>query len=185
MNRIGIALIVLVSAIAPAFAESEETIFVRLKGGAGFYSNLDPISSAPGIGLDVGYRSPSGFGVTGSSFIFFEADEPIVISNSTLFQSASVKFFGIAPTYSVIKGKACISFSLAVGGLLVSTGSGTNSFSIIPVTVSEFALAPSIDADFRLTDTFSVNGGIRFIKSIGGLPNLAIISPTIGIGLVF
>lgn len=162
-------------------ADTTEAVFFRIKGGMGFYSNLNPISSAPVIGMDVGYRAPNGLGVTGTSRFFLSQSEV----SANISTEASVKLFALTPTYSITKGKACITLGLGIGGALVSIGSGTVGVGQFLTTVSEFVLAPSMDADFVITDSFAFNAGIQFIKSLGSQPNLAIIAPTIGAALMF
>lgn len=162
-----------------ATAAEVEQIFVRAKAGYSIFSKLDPVSSAFAVGLDLGFRSASGFGVTGVAKLGLEGNA----YQSGIFGSgttrAKTRFLGIVPTYSVTKGVATLSFGLGLGTYALTTNSGSD------VTTSRFALAPEFQADFAITQCMFLNIGASYITSLGKEPNFGEFLPMAGIGFQF
>ena len=185
-----------VSFVAPVFAaDSHEDpspsisrIFLRAKGGLAMYSKLDPVTSAFGVGLDIGYLHRCGFGLTGMAKMNFSSSDSS--NQGGVNTSAEVKthFLGLAPTYAVSRGNTYLSFGLGIGSYGYSASSTTvvaNVSSFSEDSESRFALAPTFQADFGLGESFFLNLGATYIVTLGKSPHFADFSPMAGLGLNF
>ncbi len=175
-----------------ANAAETDTIYVRAKAGPSFYSNVDPVSSVFGLGLDLGFRTASGFGLAGMAKLnFLGSAQDTSSPNVTIRTEVKSLFLGVIPSYSVNKGIATISFGLGIGVLSVTTQTDTfinspSSTSSSPETSkSRFALAPSIDVDFDIISGLFANVGVQYVASFGESPKPSFISPMAGVGYRF
>ena len=187
-----IAVCVALLLLPPLSAHGAEVdaIYIRAKGGASFYTGADPISSAvPSLGLDLGYSLGNGYGasvmsqwnLTGSGEI-----TSLTMPSTTEYTELKTFFLGVAPSYSVVKDRATLTFALA-GGVwmesshLVVRSQGSESDS----SKSRFAVAPSIDVDVNMGAGVFANLGVKYIFTFGDSPRPGVLSPMAGIGYRF
>ncbi len=166
----------------PALADETETIFVRAKFGNSYFSSLDPVSSALGVGLDLGFRTAGGFGLTGMAKLGFDGSKYDGTGDLTV----QTRFFGIAPTYSVTKGAAILTFGIGVGTYALTSQYrvGYNA-SPTKVSTSRLGIAPLVQADFALSSSISLGVGTSYLVSLGKKPNFSEFLPMAGIGFLF
>lgn len=165
-----------------ALSAEVDTIFVRAKFGNSYFSGLDPVGSALGVGLDLGFRAASGFGLTGIAKLGFEETSYQGSANS----SVMTRFFGIAPTYSATKGAATLTFGLGFGTYaLTSKFGGGSGIPSSEVSTSRLGIAPLVQADFAVSSSISLNIGTTYLVSLGKKPNFGEFLPMAGIGFMF
>ncbi|MBS1961921.1 MAG: hypothetical protein JST04_06880 [Bdellovibrionales bacterium] len=187
-----LALVSLLSATAfgaePGSADSIERLFVRAKGGLSMYSKLDPVTSAFGVGLDIGYLHRCGFGLTGMAKLNFSSSDSTTSGGANTSADVKSHFLGLAPTYSVTRGNAYLSFGIGVGSFGYS-GQTTTVVSNVATygesSESRFALAPTFQVDIGLGSTLFLNLGATYIVTLGKSPHFADFSPMAGLGLNF
>ncbi len=170
-----------------ASASDGDTIFARAKMGPSLYSNIPTVSTAMGMGLDLGYRTMGGFGITGVGKVNFHCS-----GTDSSVPAAQVRtevksyFLGLSPGFSIYKGLATMTFGMAVGVFSLSTQVDTfntaSSTASPEITKSKFALMPNFDVEFEIHSGFTANVGMQYLVSFGDSPNPGILSPTIGLG---
>jgi len=181
------------SASLPSEASETDTLLVRAKAGPSFYSNVNPVTSTFGVGLDLGFRNVNGLGLAGAARLnFLGSGQDEVNSNTTVRTEVKSLFLGIIPSYAVSKGIATLSFGLGLGVLSLTTQTDTfvtlptSSTSSTPETTkSRFAIAPTFEMDFAIASGLFANVGAQYIVGLGDSPKPGIISPMVGIGYNF
>lgn len=192
-NKVGSALLVLAAGMifnSTSQAADTDTIYIRATGGPSFYSNLEPVSSAIGVGLDLGFRSQSGFGLAAMTKLNFMADGRTEITTSDSSRTEiKALFFGVNPHYAVTKGIATLSFGLGVGALSVTDQvdyfTTPSSPSSPERTRTRFALAPNVGADFDIYSGIFGSVAFQYIATRGESPKPALISTMAGVGYRF
>lgn len=161
-------------------------IHARIKGGVGFFSNLgetffvdnDP---APAFGLDLGVELGGGFGLMAGGRLILENRSSRIDGTNAI----DSRFFSVAPTYSVKKGRARVTASLALGILSSSLetfpvgGSQTN------VNTSRFGIAPGVDLDVQIGGGATLNLSFQYLFGTGTEPSPDLLMPMAGIGWEF
>lgn len=172
-------------------AAEVNSILVRAKAGPVFYSNVDPISSAFGFGLNLGYRANSGFGLSGISFASLSASAQTSTNNDGSYVTSFAKslFVGVAPSYSVSKSFVTLSFGLGVGVLSLTqyqyVSSSTAAYTTPEQTRSRLALAPGFEMDFEITAGLFANLGVQYVAGLGESPCPSYVLPAAGFGYRF
>jgi hypothetical protein len=163
-------------------------MYFRVKGGASFYSNMNPITSAVGLGFDFGFKSNSGFGISAMGILNLKETGQVSILQNTVTSESSTLFLGLQPTFSITRKVVYLSFGLGLGVLNISqdvtvpgSGVSTNTNS----SISKFALAPNIQLDFPLGSNFFVNAGFQYVLSFGEAPKPGFLSPMGGFSYSF
>lgn len=172
-------------AMASVEAADVDTLFIRAKAGPLFLSKTEPVTSDFGVGLDLGFRNVSGFGIAGMARMGFGATEYVYTgSSNTSNTSVEVQtmFLGAIPSYSVNKGIATLSFGLGIGGFTVKTEIGT---SANRDSKTRLALVPSFDLDLALGAGLLFNIGIQHIATLGSSPHAGATIPMAGFGYNF
>lgn len=173
------------------FAGDQDQIFVRAKAGPTFYSGVDPVTSGFGLGLDMGFIFPSGFGLVASGIINPQSSGYVYGGTSGTSSTSYLQslFLGIGPTYSINKGIATISFGLGLGMLSTTahstTSDSTTSTTTASTTTSRLAIAPNVQVDLEIASGISGNIGIQYIAGFGDSPKPSMVSPMAGIGYKF
>jgi hypothetical protein len=179
----------IMSAVPSSYAAGKEaagfevsSISARIKAGASYYSHLDfnPNSASLGLGVDVGFKSASGFGVTAGARIL--QDSRAVLAN----ESASInsRYFGVAPEYTLKKGNASLSANVGLG-ILTSTTQRTSNMNIVLSNSSRMAIAPGLDFDVLIGGGATLNVSVQYLVSLGSKPSPWVFLPMAGIGWNF
>lgn len=184
---------VAIASQAPPSSSSEvEAIFVRVKGGTALYSNVDPVAYASfALGVDLGFRTASGFGVAAAAKRNFLGSGTAELSTSRSVRTEVTSLFlGIIPSFSVTKGLATLTFGLGAGVLAVTTqvdtfDSSAPTLSTPEITRSRFAVTPSIDTDFDIFEGMLASVSVRYVVGLGESPAPSFFSPMAGIGYRF
>lgn len=166
-------------------AADVDTLFIRAKAGPLYLSKTDPVTSDFGVGLDLGFRNASGFGIAGMARMGFGGEEYIAtasnIYSSTTYHVESM-FLGAVPSYSVSKGIATLSFGLGIGGFTVKTEINNTANRS---SYTRLAVVPSFDLDLALGAGLIFNLGIQHIASLGSSPHAGATIPMAGLGYNF
>jgi hypothetical protein len=171
---------------APVRAEEVESIYFRVKAGPQYFSGLSPVSSAIGVGLDLGYRTAGGFGVHGMARLGFngETDTSSAVTSYPI-DRAKTRFLGVAPGFAVTKDSTRLSFALGAGAYTVSNeqtiSTGSSTAIVGPFTTTRFGLAPTIDIDFALGSSVGFTLGISYVTSVGSKPHFSEFTPMAGL----
>lgn len=170
-----------------ALAADVDQIFLRLKAGPQFFSSLDPVSSSVALGIDIGFRAVNGFGVSGVARYGLSGDSTKSDSSGNYtYASATTRFLGVAPTYSVVKGAGTLSFGLGLGSYAISTDARTSANSFHTTTsTSRLAIAPEFQIDIALGAAVALNIGAQYIIALGNSPHYGEFTPMIGLGFQF
>jgi len=169
--------------------DSSGNIYFRAKGGPSFYSNLDPINSTFGLGLDLGFKSTSGFGISAMGILNLEKNETLTAVGQTVSTDIGTLFLGLSPSFFITQKVFHLSFGLGLGVLRlsqdVSTTPNLGSTTYATASSSRFALVPNVQLDFLLGSNFFLNIGFQYIFSFGDSPKPAFLSPMGGFGYSF
>lgn len=174
-------------------AEGEEnTIFAKAKMGPSFYLNT-PISGVVALDLSAGFISEQGWGVSGIGLVNFSGSTLAPKDAETAIKTSIQSFFlGVAPTYSVHKGGATLSFGLGLGLFSVSTTTATVTRATeAEVQVDQYrnqprlGIAPYIALDVTIIDNLVGTFGVQYLAGFGPSPAPSVVSPMAGIGYLF
>ncbi len=158
------------------------TISAKVKAGASYYSHLDfnPNSASLGLGLDVGFNSAGGFGVSAGVRILQQ-------SRATLFNTSTgidSRYFGIAPGYTLKKDNARLTANLGLG-VMTSTIQQFQNLNTVITNSTRMALAPGLEFDVLIGRGASLNLGIQYLVTMGSNPSPWVFLPMAGIGWTF
>ncbi|MEN9722891.1 MAG: hypothetical protein RJB38_877 [Pseudomonadota bacterium] len=162
---------------------SVESIFTRFKFGGALFSHLtsNPTNIAAAYGIDVGFESGNGWGLTAGG----KLTEDGIVALGTSSTQTSARYFSVTPHYTLKKGAASINAGLGVGILttIIETfvGSGIPSIQ----NTSRMAFSPSMDMDIEMNGGLHLNASIQYVISTGGNPSPWIFLPMVGVGWRF
>ncbi len=156
-------------------------IHARIKGGVGFFSGLGFVTNdpSPAFGLDLGVELGGGFGVVAGGRLILENRSTL----NTTTNSIDSRFFSVAPTYSLKKGRARVTGSLAFG--ILSSSLETFSVSQAVTNTSRFGIAPGVDLDVQIGGGATLNLSFQYLFGTGTEPSPDLLMPMAGIGWEF
>jgi hypothetical protein len=186
LQKLAILLMGLFS-LAAAAADTDQ-IYFRAKAGPSFYSNIDPVGTAFGLGLDLGFVSANGFGLSAMANLNFDATAWTSSGTTNIGNHAKTLFVGAGPSYTVTKGIASLTFGLNAGMLSLKrytyTSASTLSSTSPETTETKFAIAPFVAADFHIAAGLVGTATVQYIATFGDSHPSCVV-PLGGIGYRF
>ncbi len=170
-------------AAEPAKSGNEvATISAKLKAGASYYSHLEvnPNNASLGLGMDVGFNSTGGFGVSAGVRIIQQSRATLINATTGI----DSRYFGIAPGYTLKKDNARLSANLGLG-VMTSTIEQIVSLTTVITNSTRMALTPGLEFDVMIGGGASLNLGIQYLVTLGKAPNPWVFLPMAGIGWTF
>jgi hypothetical protein len=166
---------------APARAAEVEQLSLSLNAGASVYSNMDPISTSVGLGLDAAFRFNNGFGIMGTTQFNLPAKGQLAGGWGDV-DVWSVQL-GILPTYTVAKESMAMSLGLGVGTWILNTKS--TSAALAGGNDSRLTFLAALNVTFDITDRMFLGLSLRYGRALNGATKPSYISPMGSVGLKF